>query len=314
MDSRLTVAGKEPMLRKEDRFKEFRSWHRQDSRAAIEIGVRRVVADEFLYPLGIDRDGVGHLARDGPCRGCRGGEVPETENKVMLMPGFPCPLCRFPTYSWVEDMGNKIETYGTRFHPRESPWLEISNSGPATAASRSTSCALTVSCTRGTTVATDSTIQIVATSCGFCRRPLPKRHRNLPNTKRLCRNNRLHHRCGRIGCVLPVPLTRHCFWSDAQSAAIAPRSVRTGSITSHPQNGTPVILRIRCRAISARMYPALRPVPPRRCSLSKDERIYEWVSRLCRTESARQDGGAMPAHLSVPRMPYRWILARSVLL
>ena len=39
VDSRLTAAGKEPMLRKEDRFKEFRSWYRKIPAATIEIGV-----------------------------------------------------------------------------------------------------------------------------------------------------------------------------------------------------------------------------------------------------------------------------------
>jgi hypothetical protein len=46
-----------------------------------------------------------------------GGELPETENKVMLMPGFPCPLCRFPTYSWVEDHGQQNRAVRLGFHP-----------------------------------------------------------------------------------------------------------------------------------------------------------------------------------------------------
>ena len=54
-----------------------------------------------------------------------GGEVPETENKIMLMPGFPCPLCRFPTYSWVEDMGNKLESYVLDFIRENHPGWDI---------------------------------------------------------------------------------------------------------------------------------------------------------------------------------------------
>jgi hypothetical protein len=54
-----------------------------------------------------------------------GGEIPETENKIMLMPGFPCPLCRFPTYSWVEDMGNKLEPYVLDFIRENHPGWDI---------------------------------------------------------------------------------------------------------------------------------------------------------------------------------------------
>jgi hypothetical protein len=54
-----------------------------------------------------------------------GGEVPETENKIMLMPGFPCPLCRFPTYSWVEDMGTKVEPYVLDFIRENHPGWDV---------------------------------------------------------------------------------------------------------------------------------------------------------------------------------------------
>ena len=29
-------------------------------------------------------------------------EVPDVPTKPMLLPGFPCPLCRFPTYTWLK--------------------------------------------------------------------------------------------------------------------------------------------------------------------------------------------------------------------
>ena len=153
----------------------------------------------------------------------------------------------------------------------------------------------------------------VAISSRILSCPLPKRHRNLPNIKRLCRNNPLHHRRGRIGCDLQAPLARRYFWSDAPSAATAPRSVHTDRLRFIRRTGHRSFLRIRCRVISARMCPALQLVPPRRCFLSKDAGRYEWVSRLSRTESARQDKGVMPAHRNVPRMRYPWILTRSVL-
>ena len=37
-----------------------------------------------------------------------GTEIPERQ-KVMLLPGFPCPLCGFPTYHWVENLTQDVE-------------------------------------------------------------------------------------------------------------------------------------------------------------------------------------------------------------
>ncbi len=37
------------------------------------------------------------------------------------MPGFPCPLCRFPTYSWVEDLDENLETYVLDFIRENHP-------------------------------------------------------------------------------------------------------------------------------------------------------------------------------------------------
>ena len=54
-----------------------------------------------------------------------GGEIPETQNKVMLMPGFPCPLCRFPTYTWVEDLETKLETYILDFIRENHPGWDV---------------------------------------------------------------------------------------------------------------------------------------------------------------------------------------------
>ena len=54
-----------------------------------------------------------------------GGEIPETTNKVMLMPGFPCPLCRFPTYTWVEDMETKLEKYILDFIRENHPGWDV---------------------------------------------------------------------------------------------------------------------------------------------------------------------------------------------
>src|SRR6185369_11097288 len=125
IDSRLVSAGKEPMLRKEDRFKEFRSWYRKIPALQLKSVFEGLWQTSFfthseLIEMATDTLRVMDRAVD-----VEGGEVPETENKVMLMPGFPCPLCRFPTYSWVEDMENKIETYVLDFIRENHPGWDV---------------------------------------------------------------------------------------------------------------------------------------------------------------------------------------------
>ncbi len=111
IDSRLVRTGKEQMLSKEDRFKEFRSWYRK-----IPPGQLKSVFEGLWQAEALTHSELVEMASDtlrvmDRAVEVDGGEVPETQNKVMLMPGFPCPLCRFPTYSWVEDLENKLEKY-----------------------------------------------------------------------------------------------------------------------------------------------------------------------------------------------------------
>src|SRR6266581_424136 len=53
-----------------------------------------------------------------------GAEIPERK-KIMLMPGFPCPLCGFPTYNWVENLEKEVEPevldYIRQNHPGWDP-------------------------------------------------------------------------------------------------------------------------------------------------------------------------------------------------
>ena len=108
VDSRLVRAGKEPMLSKEDRFKEFRSWYRKIPPAQLKSAFEGLWQTESfthaeLVEMASDTLRVLDRAVD-----VEGGEIPEAQTKVMLMPGFPCPLCRFPTYSWVEQLEQKV--------------------------------------------------------------------------------------------------------------------------------------------------------------------------------------------------------------
>ena len=53
-----------------------------------------------------------------------GAEIPERK-KIMLRPGFPCPLCGFPTYNWVENLEKEVEPevldYIRQNHPGWDP-------------------------------------------------------------------------------------------------------------------------------------------------------------------------------------------------
>jgi hypothetical protein len=111
IDSRLEAAGKEPMLTKEDRYKEFRSWYRKIPPAQLKSVFEGLWQTQFFTHSELVEMATDTLRVMDRAVEVEGGEVPETQNKIMLMPGFPCPLCRFPTYSWVEDLENKVEKY-----------------------------------------------------------------------------------------------------------------------------------------------------------------------------------------------------------
>jgi hypothetical protein len=124
IDSRLAQAGKEAMLTKEDRFKEFRSWYRKIPPAQLKSVFEGLwQADAFthaeLVEMASDTLRVLDRALD-----VEGGEVPDLPTKALLMPGFPCPLCRFPTYTWVEDL-EKVETHILDFIRENHPGWDV---------------------------------------------------------------------------------------------------------------------------------------------------------------------------------------------
>lgn len=111
IDSRLAKTGKEPMFRKEDRFREFRSWYRKIPQTQIESVFEGLWQTENLTHAELVEMAMDTLRVMDRAIDVEGAEVPETHNKVMLMPGFPCPLCRFPTYSWIEDLDKSVEKF-----------------------------------------------------------------------------------------------------------------------------------------------------------------------------------------------------------
>jgi hypothetical protein len=121
IDSRLHAAGKESMLSKEDRFKEFRSWYRKIPSTQLKsvfegLWQTDALTHSELVELAADTTRVMERALE-----IEGSEVPEIQNRIMLMPGFPCPLCRFPTYSWVENLDTSVEKHVLDFIRENHP-------------------------------------------------------------------------------------------------------------------------------------------------------------------------------------------------
>jgi len=121
IDSRLQTIGKESMLNKEDRFKEFRSWYRKipatQLRSVFEgLWQTESLTHSELVEMATDTTRVLDRALE-----VEGSELPQTQNKVMLMPGFPCPLCRFPTYNWVENLDTAVEQHVLNFIRENHP-------------------------------------------------------------------------------------------------------------------------------------------------------------------------------------------------
>ncbi|MFQ5991972.1 MAG: hypothetical protein ACE5NA_05995 [Nitrospiraceae bacterium] len=109
IDSRLVRSGQQPMLSKEDRFKEFRSWYRKISPVQLKSVFEGLWQTESFTHSELVEMASDTLRIMDRAVEIEGGELPDTQTQVMLLPGFPCPLCRFPTYNWVEDLANKVE-------------------------------------------------------------------------------------------------------------------------------------------------------------------------------------------------------------
>lgn len=121
IDSRLQAAGKESMLSKEDRFKEFRSWYRKIPPTQLKsvfegLWQTEAMTHSELVEMATDTTRVMERALE-----IEGSEVPEIQNRIMLMPGFPCPLCRFPTYTWVENLDTSVEKHVLDFIRENHP-------------------------------------------------------------------------------------------------------------------------------------------------------------------------------------------------
>ena len=101
VDSRLARMGVVSVLPKEARFREFDNFYRKipdKQRRGIFEGIW--ITDKFtheeLLSMATDLDTLMSKYVDP-------GEISEEERDFIHLQGSPCPLCKFPTYNWVDD-------------------------------------------------------------------------------------------------------------------------------------------------------------------------------------------------------------------
>ena len=101
VDSRLARIGVVSMVPKEGRFREFDNFYRKvpdKQRRGIFEGIW--LTDKFtheeLLSMATDLDTLMSKYVDP-------GEISEEERDFIHLQGSPCPLCKFPTYNWVDD-------------------------------------------------------------------------------------------------------------------------------------------------------------------------------------------------------------------
>jgi hypothetical protein len=101
VDARLGRIGVVSVLPKEARFREFDNFYRKipdKQRRGIFEGVWTTdkFTHEELLSMATDLDTLMSKYVDP-------GEISEEERDFIHLQGSPCPLCKFPTYNWVDD-------------------------------------------------------------------------------------------------------------------------------------------------------------------------------------------------------------------
>jgi hypothetical protein len=124
IDSRLTRMGKEAVFPKEQRFREFSTWYRKiPGKQLVAVFEGLWATEHFTHPELIEMATDTLKVIDRAIE-VEGAEIPERK-KIMVMPGFPCPLCGFPTYNWVENLEKEVEPevldYIRQNHPGWDP-------------------------------------------------------------------------------------------------------------------------------------------------------------------------------------------------
>jgi hypothetical protein len=101
VDARLGRIGVVSVLPKEARFREFDNFYRKipdKQRRGIFEGIWTTdkFTHEELLSMATDLDTLMSKYVDP-------GEITEEERDFIHLQGSPCPLCKFPTYNWVDD-------------------------------------------------------------------------------------------------------------------------------------------------------------------------------------------------------------------
>jgi hypothetical protein len=101
IDSRFERWGKEPLQTKSERLEEFEKHY-----AKIPLEQRKVVFEGLWTDEDTTYEKIVSIAKDPykllTAYGVAGLEGAEDEPKKILLPGTPCPLCKFPTYNWMD--------------------------------------------------------------------------------------------------------------------------------------------------------------------------------------------------------------------
>ena len=101
VDSRLARMGVVSVLPKEARYREFDNFYRkipEKQRRGIFEGLWQTekLTHEELLSMATDLDTLMSKYVDP-------GDMSEEEKDYIHLQGSPCPLCKFPTYNWVDD-------------------------------------------------------------------------------------------------------------------------------------------------------------------------------------------------------------------
>lgn len=100
IDARLETAGREPLADKPMHWRQFDAQYGKFAPEVRETIFERLwrpepVTHPFLLQMAMDSEGLLRLVGDA-------GQKGEGSPRPTLLPGSPCPLCRFPSYHFVE--------------------------------------------------------------------------------------------------------------------------------------------------------------------------------------------------------------------
>ena len=117
VDSRLVIAGKEPMLSKEDRFKEFRSWYRKIPPPQLKSVFEGLWQTSYfthseLIEMATDTLRVMDRAVD-----VEGGEVPETRKQGHADAGISLSVVPVSHLFMGRGYGDQNRTLCVGLHP-----------------------------------------------------------------------------------------------------------------------------------------------------------------------------------------------------